>query len=84
MIHIRFTHGCFLHFTFYPLDFTFLAMLHITSSLLCPVCLIRHFTSIMKRAREKLLEVNVVNLRDHTTYARAQVDDYHSAAGPAW
>ena len=27
----------------------------------------------MKRAREKgLLEVNVVNLRDHTTHARAQ------------
>jgi tRNA (guanine37-N1)-methyltransferase len=33
--------------------------------------------SILKRAREKgLLEVNVINLRDHTTYARAQVDDY--------
>jgi len=33
--------------------------------------------SIMKRARDKgLLEVNVINLRDHTSYARAQVDDY--------
>jgi len=33
--------------------------------------------SILKRARDKgLLEVNVINLRDYTTYARAQVDDY--------
>ncbi len=33
--------------------------------------------SILKRAREKgLLEVNVINLREYTTYARAQVDDY--------
>lgn len=38
--------------------------------------------SIMKRARERgLLEVNVVNLRDHTTYARAQVDDYPFGGG---
>jgi len=38
--------------------------------------------SIMKRAREKgLLEVNVINLRDHTTYARAQVDDYPFGGG---
>jgi len=38
--------------------------------------------SIMKRAREKgLLEVNLVNLRDHTTYARAQVDDYQFGGG---
>ncbi len=38
--------------------------------------------SIMKRAREKgLLEVNVINLRDHTTYARAQVDDYQFGGG---
>lgn len=38
--------------------------------------------SIMKRAREKqLLEVNVINLRDYTTYARAQVDDYQFGGG---
>ena len=38
--------------------------------------------SIMKRARDKgLLEVNVINLRDYTTYARAQVDDYQFGGG---
>lgn len=38
--------------------------------------------SILKRAGEKgLLEVNVINLRDHTTYARAQVDDYAFGGG---
>lgn len=38
--------------------------------------------SIMKRAKEKgLLEVNVINLRDHTTYERAQVDDYQFGGG---
>ena len=38
--------------------------------------------SIMKRAKDKgLLEVNVINLRDHTTYARAQVDDYQFGGG---
>src|SRR4249920_2279808 len=38
--------------------------------------------SIMKRAKDKgLLEVNVSNLRDHTTYARAQVDDYQFGGG---
>ena len=38
--------------------------------------------SIMKRARDKgLLEVNVINLRDHTTYAREQVDDYAFGGG---
>ena len=38
--------------------------------------------SIMKRARDKgLLQVNVINLRDHTTYARAQVDDYQFGGG---
>ena len=38
--------------------------------------------SIMKRAKEKgLLEVNIINLRDHTTYARAQVDDYQFGGG---
>lgn len=38
--------------------------------------------SIMKRARDKgLLHVNVINLRDHTTYARAQVDDYAFGGG---
>lgn len=38
--------------------------------------------SIMKRARDKnLLEVNIINLREHTTYARAQVDDYQFGGG---
>jgi len=38
--------------------------------------------SIMKRAKDKgLLEVNVINLREHTTYARAQVDDYQFGGG---
>jgi tRNA (guanine37-N1)-methyltransferase len=38
--------------------------------------------SILKRARDKgLLEVNVINLREHTTYARAQVDDYAFGGG---
>ena len=38
--------------------------------------------SILKRARDKgLLQVNVINLRDYTTYARAQVDDYPFGGG---
>lgn len=38
--------------------------------------------SIMKRAKDKgLLEVNVINLRDYTTFARAQVDDYQFGGG---
>ena len=38
--------------------------------------------SILKRAKEKgLLQVNVINLRDYTTYARAQVDDYAFGGG---
>ena len=38
--------------------------------------------SMMKRAMDKgLLEVNLINLRDHTTYARAQVDDYAFGGG---
>ena len=38
--------------------------------------------SIMKRAKDKgLLNVNVINLRDHTTHARAQVDDYAFGGG---
>lgn len=38
--------------------------------------------SIMKRAKDKgILEVNVYNLRDYTTYARAQVDDYQFGGG---
>ncbi len=38
--------------------------------------------SIMKRARDKgLLTVNVINLREYTTYARAQVDDYPFGGG---
>ena len=36
----------------------------------------------MKRARDKgLLEVNVIDLRDYTNYARAQVDDYPYGGG---
>jgi len=38
--------------------------------------------SILKRAKDKgLLEVSVINLRDYTTYARAQVDDYAFGGG---
>jgi len=38
--------------------------------------------SILKRAHDKgLLEVNVINLREYTTYARAQVDDYPFGGG---
>ena len=38
--------------------------------------------SIMKRAKDKgLLQVNVINLREYTTYARAQVDDYAFGGG---
>lgn len=38
--------------------------------------------SIMKRAADKgILKVNVINLRDYTTYARAQVDDYPFGGG---
>ena len=38
--------------------------------------------SILKRASERgLLEVNVINLRDYTTYPRAQVDDYPFGGG---
>ncbi len=38
--------------------------------------------SIMKRAKDKgLLEVRVINLRDYTTYARAQIDDYAFGGG---
>jgi len=48
-----------------------------------PELLVSPFShSIMKRAKEKgLLEINVINLRDHTTYARAQVDDYAFGGG---
>jgi tRNA (guanine37-N1)-methyltransferase len=38
--------------------------------------------SILKRAKEReLLEINVINLREYTTYARAQVDDYAFGGG---
>lgn len=38
--------------------------------------------SIMKRAQQKgLLQVEVHNLREYTTYARAQVDDYPFGGG---
>ena len=48
-----------------------------------PALLVSPFAhSIMKRAKDKgLLEVNCINLRDHTTYARAQVDDYQFGGG---
>lgn len=38
--------------------------------------------SILKRANDKgLLQVNVINLREYTTYARSQVDDYPFGGG---
>jgi len=38
--------------------------------------------SIMKRAQDKgFLKVNVINLREYTTYPRAQVDDYPFGGG---
>ena len=38
--------------------------------------------SIMKRAQDKgLLKVNVINLREYTSYPRAQVDDYPFGGG---
>ncbi|RYY49817.1 MAG: tRNA (guanosine(37)-N1)-methyltransferase TrmD [Chitinophagaceae bacterium] len=38
--------------------------------------------SILKRANAKgLLQVNVINLREYTTYPRAQVDDYPFGGG---
>ena len=38
--------------------------------------------SIMKRAQDKgLLQVNLINLRDYTSFARAQVDDYPFGGG---
>ena len=38
--------------------------------------------SILKRAREKkLLEVNIVNLRDYSTFNHKQVDDYQYGGG---
>lgn len=38
--------------------------------------------SIMKRAQDKgILKVNVINLREYTNYARAQVDDYPFGGG---
>jgi tRNA (guanine37-N1)-methyltransferase len=38
--------------------------------------------SIMKRAQNKgLLQVNLINLRDYTSFARAQVDDYPFGGG---
>lgn len=38
--------------------------------------------SILKRAKEKgLLEVNVHNLRDYTTYRHGQIDDYQFGGG---
>jgi len=38
--------------------------------------------SIMKRANDKgLLQVTVINLRNYTTYSRAQVDDYAFGGG---
>ena len=38
--------------------------------------------SILKRAKErKLLEIQVHNLRDYTTYKHGQVDDYQFGGG---
>lgn len=38
--------------------------------------------SIMKRAKEKgLLEVNLINLRDYSTFNHKQVDDYQFGGG---
>lgn len=38
--------------------------------------------SIIKRAKEKgLLEINMVNLREHTNYKHGQVDDYQFGGG---
>lgn len=38
--------------------------------------------SILKRANDKgLLQINLINLREHTNYARAQVDDYAFGGG---
>src|SRR5438045_9229136 len=38
--------------------------------------------SILKRAKEKkLLEINLINLRDHTNYKHGQVDDYQFGGG---
>lgn len=38
--------------------------------------------SIMKRAQNKgLLQVNLINLRDYTSFARAQIDDYPFGGG---
>ena len=58
-------------------------MMHIDILSVVPALLDGPFShSIMKRAQERgLLEVNVINLRDYTTYARAQVDDYPFGGG---
>lgn len=38
--------------------------------------------SILKRAKDKgLLTINIINLREYTTYARAQIDDYPFGGG---
>ncbi|MBA3675103.1 MAG: tRNA (guanosine(37)-N1)-methyltransferase TrmD [Chitinophagaceae bacterium] len=38
--------------------------------------------SILKRAKEKgLIQVNLINLREHTTYRHGQVDDYQFGGG---
>lgn len=48
-----------------------------------PELLVSPFShSILKRAKEKgLLEINVYNLRDYTTYKHGQVDDYQFGGG---
>jgi tRNA (guanine37-N1)-methyltransferase len=58
-------------------------MLHIDIISVVPDLLQGPFShSILKRAQERgLLRVEVHNLRDHTTYARAQVDDYPFGGG---
>lgn len=58
-------------------------MLHIDIISVVPDLLQGPFShSILKRAQERnLLCVEVHNLRDHTTFARAQVDDYPFGGG---
>jgi tRNA (guanine37-N1)-methyltransferase len=58
-------------------------MLHIDIISVVPDLLQGPFShSILKRAQERnLLRVEVHNLREHTTFARAQVDDYPFGGG---
>lgn len=68
---------------FYPYQQTQKKNMHIDIITVVPDLLSGPFDhSIMKRAQQKgLLEVEVHNLREYTTYARAQVDDYPFGGG---